>query len=74
VSQNPVFIDDSFSYFSLLNITGKAEGINIENAKYNLDNGVINCDYQYGVSNEVLKGKTAKVTVEKGDLLLVKVF
>lgn len=74
VSKKPAYITDSFSYFSLLNITGKAEGIYIENAKYNLDNGVINCDYQYGVSNEVLKGKTAKVTVEKGDLLLVKVF
>lgn len=74
VSKETAFIEDSFSYFSLLNITGEAKGINIENALYNLDNGTINCDYQYGVSNEVLPGKTAKVTVDKGKLLLVKVF
>ena len=74
VSQSPAFIEDSFSYFSLLNITGKANGICIENAKYNLENGTINCDYQYGVSNEVLSGKTAKVTVNNGELLLIKIF
>ncbi len=74
VSKNPTYIPDSFSYFSLLNITGKAEGICIENAKYNLDNGTITCEYQYGVSNEVLPGKTSRVTVGNGELLLVKVF
>ena len=74
VSANPVYIEDSFAYFSLLNITGKAERICIENAKYNLNNGVINCDYQYGISNEVLPGEIAKVTVGEGKLLVVKVF
>lgn len=73
VSKQPVYIPDSFSYFSLLNITGKANGICIENAKYNLNNGTINCEYQYGVSNEVLPGKTAKVTVNEGELLLIKI-
>jgi thiamine pyrophosphokinase len=74
VSKKTAYIPDSFSYFSLLNITGKAEGICIENAKYNLDNGTITCEYQYGVSNEVLPGKTSRITVGKGELLLVKVF
>lgn len=74
VSNTPVYIEDKFSYFSLLNITGKANNICIENAKYNLNKGTITCEYQYGVSNEVLPGKTAKVTVENGELLLVKVF
>jgi len=74
VSNKPVFIEDTFSYFSLLNITGEAKGINIKNAKYNLDNGTINCDYQYGVSNEVLPGEVAKITVNDGNLLLIKVF
>lgn len=73
ISKNPAYIDNKFSYFSLLNISGKAEGINIENAKYTLENGIINCNYQYGISNEVLPGKTTKVTVNKGHLLLVKV-
>lgn len=74
VTRHPVYIEESFSYFSLLNITGKANGINILNAKYPLENGTINCDYQYGISNEVLPNKPAKVWVEDGSLLLVKVF
>lgn len=74
VSKKPSFIEDSFNYFSLLNITGKASGICIENAKYPLQDGTITCEYQYGISNEVLPGKTAKVTVNNGKLLLIKIF
>ena len=33
VSKSPAYVEDSFSYFSLLNITGKANNICIENAK-----------------------------------------
>ena len=74
VSKLPVCIDDSFSFFSLLNISGTAEGITVEGAKYPLRDGAIQCTYQYGISNEVLPGHQAKVSVEKGELLLVKVF
>ena len=74
VSDKPAFIEDSYSYFSLLNVTGTAKGITIENAEYNLSKAEITCDYQYGVSNEVLKGCTARVTVDEGELLLVKVY
>ena len=73
VSSEPTCIDDSFSYFSLLNISGTAKGITIENAKYPLDNAEITCEYQYGTSNEVLPGKIAKVSVSEGKLLLIKV-
>lgn len=72
VSSEPVYIDDSFAYFSLLNISGIAKGISIENAKYPLNNAEITCEYQYGVSNEVTPGMTAKVTVKEGKLLLIK--
>ena len=72
VSSEPVYIDDSFAYFSLLNISGIAKGITIENAKYPLNNAEITCEYQYGVSNEVTLGMTAKVTVKEGKLLLIK--
>ena len=72
VSSEPVYIDDSFAYFSLLNIYGIAKGITIENAKYPLNNAEITCEYQYGVSNEVTLGMTAKVTVKEGKLLLIK--
>ncbi len=74
VSSEPKYIRDSYKFFSLLNITGKAKGITIENAKYPLKNAEINCEYQYGISNEVLAGRTAKVTVKDGNLLLIKIF
>ena len=73
VSSEPAFIEDTYSYFSLLNITGEAEGVTIKNAKYPLENAAIECDYQYGVSNEILPGKVAGVSVAKGRLLLIKV-
>ncbi|MBR3574283.1 MAG: thiamine diphosphokinase [Lachnospiraceae bacterium] len=74
VSDRPAYIDDSYSYFSLLNISGTAKGIDITDAKYPLKNGEITPDYQYGISNEVLPEKTAKVCVQEGRLLLVKVY
>ncbi len=74
VSNRPAYIEDRYAFFSLLNITGMARGITIENAKYLLQDGEITCEYQYGVSNEVLPGKTAKVTVREGRLLLIKDF
>lgn len=73
VSKEPVFINDTFSFFSLLNISGVAKGITVENAKYPLNNSELTCEYQYGISNEVLSGQTAKVTVNEGKLLLVKI-
>ena len=73
VSEQTVRIEDDCLYFSLLNISGCAEGITIRNAKYPLENAVIRSDYQYGISNEVLPGKTAEVSVTKGNLLLIRV-
>ena len=74
VSKEPAYIDDSYAYFSLLNISETAKGITIENAKYSLDNAEITCEYQYGISNEVLIGITAIIKVNTGRVLLVKVF
>lgn len=73
VSGKPVQIEDRYSYFSLLNISGLAQGIIIRNAKYPLSNAEITCEYQYGISNEVLPGKTAEASVTKGHLLLIKI-
>ena len=69
----PCIIDDSYVYFSLINISGTARGVNIRGAKYPLENAEITCEYQYGVSNEVLLGCTAEVIVGEGKLLLIKV-
>ena len=72
VSNEPVSICDDYSFFSLLNISGGAKGITITGAKYPLTNAEITCEYQYGVSNEVLSGQTAYVSVLEGCLLLIK--
>lgn len=74
VSSSPALIENSYAFFSLLNISGTARGITVSGAKYPLENGEITCEYQYGISNEVVKGETAKVSVKEGRLLLVKVF
>ena len=72
VSNEPVSVCDDYSFFSLLNISGCAKGITITGAKYPLTNAEITCEYQYGVSNEVLSGQTAYVSVLEGCLLLIK--
>ncbi len=70
VSNKPAYIEDSYAFFSILNITGNAKGITIENAKYLLDNAEITCEYQYGVSNEVLPGRTARLLFWKENCCL----
>ena len=75
VNREPVYIDDSLPFFSLINITGTAEGVNIENAKYPLQNAsIVQTHNDLGVSNEVLKGQVARISVEKGKLLLIRDF
>lgn len=73
VSHSPAYVEDKFSYFSLLNISGTTRGVTIDNAKYPLDRAEIKCDYQYGVSNEVIKGKRARISIAEGRALLIKV-
>ena len=73
VSRYEAMIPDQYAYFSLINIGGIARGINISGAKYPLENAEITCEYQYGISNEVLPGHTAKVSIRTGRLLLIKI-
>ena len=74
VSDKPVSICDQYAFFSLLNITGCAKGITITGAKYPLADAEISCEYQYGVSNEVLSGDIATVSVKDGRVLLIKIY
>ncbi len=73
VSGRSAKIEGRYPYFSLLNISGTAQDVTIRGAKFPLEGAEITCEYQYGVSNEVLPGKTAVVTVGRGRLLLIKV-
>ena len=68
----PVYISDAFEYFSVVAINGRADGITIKNALYELDDGAIDSEFQLGVSNEPVKGKTASVSVKDGILLVIK--
>ena len=73
VSRQEAEVGPEFPYFSLLNISGTARRITLENAKYPLTDAEIRCDYQYGVSNEPLPGKTARICLKEGRLLLIRV-
>ena len=73
VGEQGAVVEERFSYFSLLCMDGPADGITIKNAKYPLDNASMTGLDPYGVSNEVLSGQTAFITVKKGRLLLIKV-
>ncbi len=74
IVSDEAFIEDIYPFFSLLNISGCAKGITIENAKYTLDGSAdIDCEYQYGISNEPIKGTIARVNIKEGRLLLVKI-
>ena len=74
VTSSSALVEDLFAYFSTINISVVTRNISIENAKYPLHNAEIHSGYQYGISNEVLPGKTAKITVGEGSVLLIKVF
>lgn len=72
ISREPGYVSDRYPYFSLLTISGDAEGVTIKNAKYTLENAVLTSEYQCAVSNEPLPGQTAEITVKQGVLLLIK--
>ena len=74
ISRETAEVKGDCSWFSLLNISGTAKGITIRGAKYPLTDSEITSEYQYGISNEVLPGETARISVREGRLLLVKVF
>lgn len=74
VGESTEYISEEFSFFSLLAIDGEAEGVTIKGAKYPLENAVFTPDFPLGVSNEVLPGETAEVSVKRGNLILIKDF
>ena len=66
-------VSDEFAYFSLLPLGGAGRGVTVTGAKYPLEDATLRCDSSLGVSNEVQKGRAARVRVEEGRLLLVRV-
>ncbi|MCF0143102.1 MAG: thiamine diphosphokinase [Parasporobacterium sp.] len=74
IGAETVKVEDDVLFFSLLNITGETSGITITGAKFPLEDAEIKTEYQYGVSNEVLPGCTAEVSVKRGCALLMRVY
>ena len=67
----PLLIEDNCSYFSVLTVAGDVSGVTIKNAKYPLENASLSADFQLGISNEVLPGNVAEVSVKNGRVLVV---
>ncbi len=62
------FANDFAGYFSLFSLSNKST-VSIKNAKYDLNHKVISNSFPLGIDNEFV-GKTAIITVYKGDVLL----
>ncbi len=62
-----------FSFFSVLPAGGDARGVTIEGAKYNVKDADLTMDFPIGISNEVVPGGRATVTVREGKLFIIKV-
>ena len=69
--RDTIRIEDACSYFSVLTVAGDVSGVTIKNAKYPLENASLSADFQLGISNEVLPGQVAEVSVEQGRVILV---
>ena len=69
--RDAIRIEDTCSYFSVLTVAGDVSGVTIKNAKYPLENASLSADFQLGISNEVLPGQVAEVSVESGKVLVV---
>lgn len=66
-------VPDRFPYFSLLNLDGTAGDVSVTGAKFPLHAAALSPESSLGVSNEPLPGQTARITVGRGRLLLVRV-
>ncbi len=66
-------VPEGFPYFSLLPLGGAARGVSVSGAKYPLRDAALEPDSSLGVSNEPLPGGAARIRVEEGRLLLVRV-
>ena len=66
------FPADAEGYLSVFTFGGEARGVTLENLKYPLSDATLSPDIPLGVSNEFLRGQSARVTVRDGTLILIK--
>lgn len=63
------FFGDENGYFSVFSVDAKACGVTIENAKFKLNDAVLNNLDPIGTSNEFI-GKPCRISVKEGTLLV----
>ena len=64
------FPDYMTGYLSVFCNSGMAEGVTLSNLKYPLENDTLSSSFPLGVSNQFV-GQSARVSVQKGSLLLI---
>ncbi|MGN0711945.1 MAG: thiamine diphosphokinase [Anaerovoracaceae bacterium] len=57
--------------FSLISFSESCTGVNVENAKWSLENAVLTNHFPLGTSNELLEAP-CRISVEKGELLVIR--
>ena len=70
-STSTLIAKSGFRYVSLLTLSEKAKGVDIEGCKYPLKNATLNRNFQYAVSNEIT-GNCALISVRKGGVYIVE--
>lgn len=63
--------DDDYSYISLIPYGGEVRGVSLSGFEYELTNRDFSVSDTIGISNE-MSGSTARITIVKGDMLLIK--
>ena len=58
--------------FSVFALSGKCSGVSLKDVKYPLTNAELSPTFPLGVSNSIIPGKEAKISVKNGILLVVK--
>lgn len=70
-NDSALILRSNFKYISLIAISEKVKGVEIEGCKYPLKNANLANNYQYAVSNEII-GNCAFIAVKKGAVLIIE--
>ena len=66
-----LLVEDDVQYFSLIAFDGPARGVTVGGALYPLQDAEITAEDPYAVSNEVLPGGRAEISLKEGKLLVI---
>ena len=70
-SSSDLIARSNFKYLSIIACDEKVKGVSVEGCKYPLKNATLSNNFQYAVSNEILKN-CALISVKKGGIYIVE--